>query len=454
MTPNECNKNNPLMQSFLATESLINNSIEIIEKWDLFAVENMILGFLNQEILPKIYEEVFKKSFEVLKSNIEEKAKNLWYEWVRVRTRGVRVMSGVTINVPTIYAQTGSDESEGRNLTHEYLWIINGCTPFLASDVVSTWLYAPSFQVASEILATRGILMDDNKVASLTYKIAKLWQEYRWRVSFQEWESFSWKNIVIGIDGGRIRTRKQKKGRPRKWWKRWYHAERRETKSIVIAVLDENGKVEKTIKPFYDACIGTPKELFEMLALYLIYWEIGNAKHVCVVADWAKRIRDGTQEKLLELWVSAEDITEVLDYCHAVGHLGDFMAQIKTLTPKEKKKLMKRRKKLLWNWKTEALLEEMKRRCRWRNAWDMGKELRYFKNHKHRMNYSLFRENWLVCWSGIIESMIRRTTNLRLKWNWVFRTVPHAQKSLYLRSQLISWRRQVFIGNMLVLNRL
>jgi hypothetical protein len=191
-----------------------------------------------------------------------------------------------------------------------------------------------------------------------------------------------------------------------------------------------------------------------MLALYLINWEIGNAKHVCIVADWARWIWDGTQAKLLELWVLVENITEVLDYCHAVQHLGDFMEQIKSLTSKEKKKRMKTWKRLLRNWKLDKLLDEMQIFCRWRNSWKMAKELRYFKKHKHRLHYSLFRKKWLICWSGIIESMIRRTTNLRLKGNWIFWTVAHAQKSLFLRSQLISWRRQVFIGNMLDLNRI
>lgn len=184
----------------------------------------------------------------------------------------------------------------------------------------------------------------------------------------------------------------------------------------------------------------------------MIYWEIGNAKHVCIVADGAKRIREWTKKKLLELWVSSEIITEVLDYYHAVEHLGDFIGQVKSLTQEEKKKTIKKWKKLLWNWKIDKLIEEMKQYCRGRNSKEMSKEIRYFENHKHRMNYSLFRKKWLVCWSGIVESMIRRTTNLRLKWNGIFRKLEHAQKSLFLRSQLISWRWNVFLRNMLTLD--
>ena len=437
---------------FLEIEELISSSIELIENWDFLLVEKRIQEFLNKKVIPEIYGKIFEKALPKLKPILDQKWKELWYSWTRVRKTQLRIMSGVTIEIPTVYAQTGWKNNEWRNLSHEYLGIIRWCTPLFASNVVTTGLYAPSFQVASEILATRWIEVDDNKIASLTYKIAELWQKYRWKVSFKEWENFVWKTVIIGIDWWRIRTRKQKKWRKKKSWRSWFHAERRETKSIVISILDEKGNVEKKIRPFYDACIGTPKEFFEMMALYLVHWEIGNAKHVCVIADWAKRIWDGTQSKLLELWVLTENITEVLDYYHAVEHLGKFIEQLKTLTPKKKKKLVKQWKTLLRNWKVKELLSEMKKRCRWRNAWNMGKELRYFKKHKHRMSYAFFRNKWLICWSGIIESMIRRTTNLRLKWNWIFRTVPHAQKSLFLRSQLISWRRWVFIGNMLDLN--
>ncbi len=425
----------------------------LLQEWDLLGTEKLFLEFVNQDIVPQMYQEVIKRSFPKLKDKLEKESKKQWYSWVRVRKTQLKVMSGSTIEIPTVYAQTDWKKSEGKNLSHEYLGIINWCSPFLVSDAVSAGLYAPSFQVACEILATRGIQVDDNKIASLTYKLADMWKKYRGKVSFQETENFVWKKVVMGLDGWRIRTRKQKRWRKKKSWRRWYNAERRETKSLVIAILDEEGKIEKKIKPFYDACIGTPDEFFEILALYLIWWEIGSAEQVCIVADWAKRIRDWVKKKLAELWVEHESITEVLDYCHAVQHLGKFIEPIKKLTSKQKKKLLKKWKTLLWDGKIEELLTEMRPYCRWRNAWNMGKEIRYLKNNKHRLNYALFRTQWLVCWSWIIESMIRRTTNLRLKWNWIFWTVPHAQKSLFLRSQLISWRWTTFMQNTLDLNR-
>ncbi len=454
MIKNKCNEKSSIIQ---VVSEFLNNMPSIIEKmvnWELKSIEDNIRKMVNTELLPIIYKNIFEQSFEIMKSNLDSKSKELWYIWTKKRTKKIRIMSWSTIEIPVLYARTSTENEEWKNLTFEHLWIIDSCTPNLMSDIVSTWLYAPSFQVWSEILATRWVNIDDNKIASLTYKVAELWLKHRWKVSFNESENFAWKKVIIWIDWGRIRTRKTKKGRKKTNGRKWFKAEWRETKSLVISIIWEDWTMEKKIKPFYDACIWTPDEFFEILALYLIQGEIWNAKNVCIVADWAKRIWNWTKKKLIELWVSSDNVVEVLDYYHAVEHLWVFTNKIKKITEKEKKKLTKKRKELLRNWEVDTLLECMKEYCRWRNAWSMKKEITYFKTHKDRINYSMFRENWLICWSWIIESMIRRTTNLRLKWNWIFWKICNAQKSLFLRSQLISWRWWVFIGNTLNLNQI
>lgn len=440
------------MQAISKIWTLIPRLVRHVENWELLKMEKCIENFLHREFIPSLYKKVFEEVDDDMQKTIRRKAQSRWILNIRKREIEMRTMVGTKIRIPTLHWEQKNGEKI--NLTFKYLGVTGWCSPYLMSDVVSTGLYAPSFKVAEEILATRWIKIDDNKIASLTYKVAELGKKYRWKVSFEQWENFVGKTVIVGLDGGRIRTRKNKKWRNKKNWRKWYHANRRESKSFVVAILDEEGNIEKKIKPFYDACIWTPEEFFEMLALYLVYGEIGNAKQVCVVADGAKRIRDKTKKKLEELWVSPQNITEVLDYYHAVEHLWKFAESIKSLTSKQKKKLIKQWKKLLWKGKVDELLEDMLRYCRWRNAWVMKKERNYFDRHRCRLHYSLFRKMWLICGSGIVESMIRRTTNLRLKGNWIFWKLEHAQKSLFLRSQLISWRRQIMIGNMLTFDKL
>ena len=250
------------------------------------------------------------------------------------------------------------------------------------------------------------------------------------------------------IDWWRICTREPKKGRPKKWskWK-WFKWVWREPKCFVIWEL-ENGRLKKWSKPFYDGKIGSAEEMYEILKLYLIHWQIEWAKSVTIAWDGAKWIWKHTKKLLLGLWVGEEKITEVLDYFHWVEHISIFTNNLK-LKPKTRKQLFNRLKKLLWKWKTQELLELMNKQNKYKERKLHQREVNYFTKHSGRISYSTYREEWKPCWSGTMESMIRRVVNLRLKWPSIFWKKDNADKALFLRSQLLSWRWGIFIGNIL-----
>lgn len=305
-------------------------------------IEKKIRNFVNEQIIKPLFITVFEQLFTLLKNQSKKIWKNNWYQKLRTNHKIIRIYTGQKIKIPTLYATNDGKQwykKWTKNIFLEQLWFVNSCSPLLVSDVVSSWLYCPSFQVASEVLSARWVQIDDNKISSLTYKLSEKWIRKRAKASFEKWESFEWKDIFVMIDWWRICTREPKKGRPKKGskWK-WFKWVWREPKCFVIWEL-ENGRLKKWSKPFYDGKIGSAEEMYEILKLYLIHWQIEWAKSVTIAWDGAKWIWKHTKKLLLGLWVGEEKITEVLDYFHWVEHISILTNNLK-LKPKTKKTII------------------------------------------------------------------------------------------------------------------
>ena len=105
-----------------------------------------------------------------------------------------------------------------------------------------------------------------------------------------------------------------------------------------------DGKVNRKELPIYDVCFGDD-ELFELLANYLVSLEIEKAQSVQVVGDGAVWIWLRAKPMLLRLGVLEQNITESLDYYHAMEHLND----LEQYLPKEvQKPTMTILKEQLW----------------------------------------------------------------------------------------------------------
>ena len=79
----------------------------------------------------------------------------------------------------------------------------------------------------------------------------------------------------------------------------------------------------------------------------------------------------------------------------------------------------------------------------------LNKWKNYFLKNKDRMQYSQFKTKRLPQGSGSVESAIRRVINLRLKSCGSFWKKENAEIYLFLRSQLISGRWNVFFENLI-----
>jgi hypothetical protein len=250
------------------------------------------------------------------------------------------------------------------------------------------------------------------------------------------------KRVIIGLDGGRSRTRdwkeKEKEGDYGGFNTPWV-----EPKLLVISTLDEDGKMEKKELPIYDACFGDD-ELISLLSEYLGRLQIDKAASVQVVADGAIWIWNRVKPMLLNLGVKEDKIVETVDYYHAVEHL----TELKKLLPKEtQEQTIKEAKEQLWKGDIlqmkNILLAKMTQIDK-----DQILDLQYFEKNIHRMQYQKLCENKFPVGSGIVESAIRRVINLRFKCPSAFWNKENLEPLFFLRAVFLTGRRNIFFNNL------
>ena len=91
-------------------------------------------------------------------------------------------------------------------------------------------------------------------------------------------------------------------------------------------VVDAEGKREASFAPFIDATLKGPDAVFALLRTYLQRLEITQADHVLFIADGAPWIWKRVPLLVQALGLAAEQVHELLDFYHAVQHLGQVAA--------------------------------------------------------------------------------------------------------------------------------
>jgi hypothetical protein len=302
--------------------------------------------------------------------------------------------------------------------------------------------------VAHEVLSSRGISVDVKTIRRLCGILGELGLEDRGAATLEAGESVAGKTVVIGIDGGRLRLRQKKRGPKASGLKRQgYNTPWREPKLLTIYVLDDQGRVEKSCRPFHDATLGDADEAFILLAEYLRNLQIEKAKRVIFTGDGASWIWNRVEPLLVDLSLNPEQVFQVVDYFHAVSHLWSLLELREDLALKERKRVYKQWKSLLWKGDIAGLRAAIMQMAKGKARKKMLKGIGYFETHAHRMQYETFKANNIPRGSGCVESAIRRVINMRLKAPGTFWTPAMAEYFLFLRSQLLSGRWSIFMAN-------
>lgn len=123
----------------------------------------------------------------------------------------------------------------------------------------------------------------------------------------------------------------------------------------------------------------------------------------------------------------------LIDFYHAVEHLGKVAALRKSWTAKQRKSWVRRQRKCLQQGQVEEVVAAVQEICRGRNSKDIRTQREYFVKNAARMRYDRVRALALPIGSGCVESAIRRVINLRLKGPCTFWCRANAEAILLLR---------------------
>ena len=124
----------------------------------------------------------------------------------------------------------------------------------------------------------------------------------------------------------------------------------------------------------------------------------------------------------------------VVDFYHAVEHLGKLAALRKKWTAQERGRWVTKQRRLLLGGKIDEVISAIDELCRGRASKAMAKERDYFVRHREAMAYGAVRARNLPIGSGAVESAIRRVVNLRIKGPGIFWHREHAELMLMLRA--------------------
>ena len=323
-------------------------------------------------------------------------------------------------------------------------------SPNCLSFVVQMALLCPSIAVAQQILAQQGNKIDTKTIRRYCHVLGTAGMQWRGQVSLSGLEKLQGATMVIGIDGGRLRERRKKRGRKKQGQKRQgFHTDWREPKLFTIYLLDEHGEVKREFDPLHDATMGDHHAMFALLEKYLSALPLETVARVVFCGDGAPWIWSGVDALCERLQLNAAIVHHVLDYTHAKQQIGNLLDLVGKRV-RSRQQLDERWVNFLWHGQIDALKADIEQHCTGRKLSAALKKWRtYFDKNRQRLQFASFKQAHLPRGSGCVESAIRRVINLRLKAPGSFWTLEMAECFLFLRAQLISGRWLFMLRNTL-----
>jgi len=351
----------------------------------------------------------------------------------------IRTAQGHTVAVWTTYYRRKGQKRAGKRYAGVYaglvlLGIYDRCTPALASEVSLLAAMLGSLAEAQNVLADRGVVLDAKTVRLIAYRYAaraRLAQQIE-RTAFED--TVAGRRVVISSDGGRLRLRETKRGPKTKKGRRRYTGAWREPKVLIVYVVDAEGQRESRFAPFIDATLKGPDAVFALLRSYLQRLGITQADQVLFIADGAPWIWKRVPLLVQALGLAAQQVHALLDFYHAVQHLGQVAALRKDWRAKARTRWRTQQRHLLLRGEVEQVIAALQGLCRGRHSKAIRTQRDYFIKNKSRMAYAKLIAMKLPIGSGAIESTVRRVVNLRLKGPSLLWCRANAEAILLLRS--------------------
>ena len=392
--------------------------------------------------------------------------------WLRLQDRGqevtITLLGGSQATVTSPYMLNRSKKKRGRPKVKktrgkngnglypvlEILGIRYRVTPALASEVARQMALGTVSQTQDN-LTTRGIHLGRKKIRMIALAVGERGLLFRREVIEESPKGGSkdrrveGSTVLIGTDGGRLRTRVSKRGRKKKSGHHGYKGEWREPKVTVVSEINEKGRKKKNGYQRYDATLEDCNGAFRHLAGRLRMIGAEKATRWVFVGDGADWIWNRIEQLCEEVGFPLDNVIQVVDFYHANQRVHAFAEEVKSWTKAARKEWTKRATKLLYAGKIEELYALCSEHFKGCNSKKRRSLAEYFVTHKERMRYRSFREAKIPMGSGAIESCVRRLVNLRLKGNGIFWKEENAEAVLQLRAQLLSGRWKQFMTEIL-----
>ena len=351
----------------------------------------------------------------------------------------IRPLRGEPVTVETSYyspkeKKKGKKKRVGFYPSLELLGIHDHCSPCLASEIGTLSTVVGSFNEAQQILKDRGVELEVKTIQRVTRGFAERAKCAQRAENSSFIERVNGCKVVVSTDGGRIRIRKNKRGPKTKKGRNHYSTKWREPKLLIIYTVKANGEMDKSFAPFIDGTLKGPNAVFGLIRYYLHKLNIGKADKILFIADGARWIWNRVGELMLSLGLSSHQFYELVDFYHAVEHLGKVAALQKKWKSSERKSWVKRYRNLLLKGKVDDVIDGIKKLCRGRCSKGLRCERDYFIRNCKRMDYGSISTMGLPIGSGAMESAIRRVVNLRLKGASIYWLCETAEAMLMLRS--------------------
>src|SRR5512138_2929547 len=205
---------------------------------------------------------------------------------------------------------------------------------------------------------------------------------------------------------------------------------------MIIYVVDEDGQMDREFLAVIEGTLGGPDAIFKLMESYLRELRITTADKVLFVADGARWIWSRVGALLRRLGVKPDQVNELVDFYHAVEHLGKIAALKRRWTAAERRTWIGRQRRRLLKGGVEEVQAEIDAVCGPRPGQALKREREYFRRNggRGRMDYARVAALKLPIGSGAIESAIRRVVNLRLKGPSVYWHKTSAEAVPLLRS--------------------
>src|SRR5467141_1358727 len=385
-----------------------------------------------------------------------------------LRTTSVLLLGGTRLLIETPYLREDRRGRRGRRRGKrgsrgtgcypvlECLGIADRVSPASGSEIALHVVQATSYLEAAQMLSRRGFACDVSSLVRISTATAETSSRLRdaalaaaLSLPVPPNGPLAGKRVRVSLDGGRVRTRRRRRGRKTAQGRHGFSTPWREPRVLVIDILDEQGQPDRLRLPLYDVLIGNAEAVWALLIGYLRLLSAASAEVVEFIADGAEWIWHRVERLRTLAEIPAAKVVEVLDFYHASQYLSETLATCRTMPKAQRHTLYKRLRHALRHPSdgVEVVQEALRALAITHRSKAIPRALSYLETHAHRLRYVTLEACKLPIGSGQVESAVRRVVNLRFKAPGSFWTETTVSGLMHLRAAFKAGRwDDVMIG--------